>query len=125
MSLSQRKTKDEIEAMYANSHLKQAPSDKSLISLVRGFSDRVKNGRTIDDVLNHTMEELGELATEVKITNGKSYKQPGKDGIVGESIDIILCALDMIYIDNPSVTEEDILRIALTKCEKWERTNVG
>ncbi len=65
---------------------------------VFGVSDKLKDGRTIADVIGHTMEELGELATEVKIADGKSYKDPGVDGIVGEAVDVIVCLLDWAYI---------------------------
>jgi hypothetical protein len=76
--------------------------------------------RQVQDVLNHTVTELGELTMEVIINQGKSYKQPGKDGIIGEAIDMIACAVDIIRLHSPELTEEDIIGIALPKLAKWK-----
>jgi hypothetical protein len=40
---------------------------------------------------------------------------------VGEAIDIIACALDIIFIHRPETTDEKINEILLRKCEKWAR----
>lgn len=79
----------------------------------------VEYKRTIDSVLASTMSELGETAVEVMIHNGQSYKQPGRDGIVGEAVDTILCLLDLIHLVNPDITEEQLNEIATIKCAKW------
>ena len=65
------------------------------------------------------MEESGELATEVNIQSGHSTKEPGEDGIFGESVDIIINAVDMIRINYPDITEVDILNMVMRKCHKW------
>ena len=80
--------------------------------------------RTKQDILAALMEEVGELATEVNIDTGYSYKQAGEDGVIGESVDVIVCALDMIWVDSPKgMTKEDIedvvMRIVKRKLEKW------
>lgn len=92
----------------------------SLIQKTFAASDRIKNGRNQTRILAHTMAEVGELAEEVLIANGFSYKQPGADGIVGEAVDVILCALDMIRQTDPTITEKDIEAIAERKLTKWE-----
>lgn len=92
----------------------------TLITEIFTASDEIKNNRTVQDVLNHTVTELGELAMEVIIDQGKSYKHPGKDGIIGEAIDIIACAVDIIRVHAPELTEEDIISIALPKLAKWK-----
>jgi len=92
----------------------------TLISEIFSASDAIENNRTVQDVLNHTVTELGELAMEVIIEQGKSYKQPGKDGIVGEAIDVIACAVDIIRVHAPELTEEDLIRLALPKLAKWK-----
>jgi len=91
----------------------------SMVEMVRRFSERIDDGRTISDVLEHAMEELGELATENKIARGKSYKKPGKDGIVGEALDLINCALDIIYLAEPDLTPDDLIDMQYKKCVKW------
>lgn len=91
-----------------------------MVDIVRITSEKVDDGRTLSDVLGHAMEELGELATEIKIVNGKSYKKSGKDGVVGEAIDLINCALDIIYLADPNMTKYEMELIQKGKCKKWE-----
>jgi len=91
----------------------------TMTSMVKSYSKKIKDDRTLSDVLGHAMEELGELATEIKIVNGKSYKKPGKDGVVGEALDLINCALDIIYLVKPDYTETELMQIQFLKCEKW------
>ena len=103
------------------SRLKVREPKKTLVSLVRGTSESIQNGRSIHFILGSTMSELGELAEEVNIEySDSSYKNPGKDGVVGEAIDTIICLLDLIYAVNPELTEEEICNIASTKLEKWK-----
>lgn len=95
-------------------------TQRSLIAETFAVSDRVKNGRTVTDVLTHATTELGELAQEVIIAEGRSYKDEGKDGIVGEAIDLMLCAIDIIRVARPDLTEAQIQDIARPKLAKWE-----
>lgn len=92
----------------------------TLINETFKYSDQIKNGRNSFYVLSKCTEELGELSVEVQIKEGVSYKQPGKDGVVGEAIDLITCLIDMIHINYPELTEEDLLAIAIPKLEKWK-----
>jgi len=82
-------------------------------------SDKYDPLRNQYSVLAHTTAELGELAEEVAIARGDSYKQEGEDGVVGEAVDLIVCAVDMIYVTKPSMTEEQILELVRAKCGKW------
>ena len=75
--------------------------------------------RTRLSALCSLVEEVGELSTEVAISENLSYKERGPDGVVGEAIDVIICAIDLIRIDSPNITEEEILDILETKCDKW------
>ena len=92
----------------------------TLISKTFEYSDQIKNGRNSFRVLAKCVEELGELSVEVQIKEGTSYKQAGKDGVVGEAIDLITCLLDIIHINYPELTEADLLAIAIPKLEKWK-----
>ncbi len=92
----------------------------TLINETFKYSDQIKNGRNSFYVLSKCTEELGELSVEVQIKEGVSYKQAGKDGVVGEAIDLITCLIDMIHINYPELTEEDLLAIAIPKLEKWK-----
>lgn len=83
--------------------------------------------RTLNSVLHSATSELGECAEEINIHEGHSYKKPGKDGIVGEAIDTILCLLDLIHVYDPTITEDVVENIAKQKLKKWVRnaTNDG
>ena len=82
-------------------------------------SREIRNGRTLDQVLAHLMTEVGELAQEIIIEEGRSYKPPGKDGVIGEALDVINCALDIIYIMDSMITEDEIREINAKKLTKW------
>lgn len=90
----------------------------SAVETILSFSRRIKNTRTPLSVFNHLEGEAEELLAEVF---AKKWGDPaGPDGILGECIDIINCAVDLIYLDNPDITEEEITAVILKKCQKWE-----
>lgn len=93
----------------------------NLIQEVFQVSKRVGLERCVRDVHLSLTEEVGELATEVRIKYGDSYKTPDVDGVIGESVDSILCLLDLIYLDNPSITEDELMTVVRAKLAKWER----
>ena len=93
---------------------------KTLVSETFNYSDQIKNNRNTFYVLSKCVEELGELSVELQIAAGVSYKEAGKDGVVGEAIDLITCVLDLIRITHPNLTEEDLVSIAIPKLEKWK-----
>jgi NTP pyrophosphatase (non-canonical NTP hydrolase) len=82
----------------------------------------IKNNRTPKDVLMCLTEEVGELATEIAIADGFKDREPSEDGIVGEAVDVILAALDIIAITQPDITEKELDEMARTKCNKWLRS---
>lgn len=92
----------------------------SIIELVLVYSRRIKDGRTQGKVLNHLTEEQGELATEVRINEGEKLQAHGPDGVIGEAVDVIINAIDMIYLENPEITEAELHHVVLRKCMKWE-----
>jgi len=71
------------------------------VNLVRQAAIRVENGRTPMDILDYAMTELGELAEEIIIAGGRSYKVPGKDGVAGEAIDLSVCLVDLMHATDP------------------------
>jgi len=83
-------------------------------------SKKIHNGRTVLEVLCSVQEEVGELAKEIRIKYGKSYKKPDVDGVFGESIDIIAAVVDIMYVDNPDITEAEVLEHLKKKLHKWE-----
>ena len=89
------------------------------IGNVLHVAKQINNGRTQDDVFKHMMTEVGELAQEICIRDGIIDKPVGADGIIGEAIDVIACALDIIYLENPEITTADIEEIMQRKLKKW------
>jgi hypothetical protein len=75
--------------------------------------------RTMYEVLCAMTEEAGELATEVGIATSFSKKEKGEDGIVGEAVDVMLCAADMIWMSKPDITERELVLIIRRKLKKW------
>lgn len=71
-------------------------------------------------VLAKLQEEVGELAQEVNIEAGFLNKEPGKDGVIGEAVDVIIAALDMVYLAKPDITEEELNSIISKKVDKWK-----
>lgn len=90
----------------------------TLVSIVKAYSQEIENGRTPVDILAHLKSEVLELQQEVE--KKMEGFDPGDDGIPGESIDIILCALDLIYVTEPDITEQQLLELADRKCRKWK-----
>jgi hypothetical protein len=91
----------------------------SLFSIVRSAARRINNDRTLRDILNHMKSEVKELDEE--IAKDEAGELAGSDGIVGEAIDIIQCAMDVILTHRPYLTEAQLEAIMDTKCEKWVR----
>jgi NTP pyrophosphatase (non-canonical NTP hydrolase) len=90
-----------------------------MISTVFELGDKMPK-RTRYKVLAKITEEVGELAQEVAIAEGDSYKEEGKDGVIGEAIDVAICALDIIRVHDPSITEHEILGMVKLKLLKWQ-----
>jgi len=90
-----------------------------LIDMVRESSLRIRNGRTLMDIVEATESETKELRAEVEqIVEGLP---PGTDGVFGEGVDVTLCALDAVIQENPNRSNREILAKVREKLEKWER----
>jgi NTP pyrophosphatase (non-canonical NTP hydrolase) len=90
------------------------------IDTILEVSKRIDNARTANDVMNSIVEEVGELAREVRCAYGPSYKEAGYDGILGEGVDVIASVVDLMYIHDPDVDVGDIMCTLREKLEKWE-----
>lgn len=89
------------------------------IQKILDVSKSIDNGRDLSYIFTHLVEEVGELATELAIETGKSYKAAGEDGIVGEAVDAIICLIDIISMHQPEVTPEQLDAIMQKKLNKW------
>lgn len=94
----------------------------TLIEEIQNTSSIVETPRTPLSVLSKVMEEVGELAQEVAINSGVSYKQPGKDGVLGEAVDAIIAIIDLVYVVNNTITEDDLIEVAQLKLAKWKKS---
>lgn len=98
---------------------------KTVIDASKKVDELEKERRTPYDVLASLQEEVGELAKEVRIRFGSSYKEPDRDGIVGEVCDCISCLIDLIYVVEPDITEERMKDILKFKMTKWVAKESG
>lgn len=76
-------------------------------------------------VLAQTVEEVGELSTEIAIDSGfRLNKESGPDGIIGEACDVMVTVLDIIYLakewESYSEFKEHISEILISKSNKWK-----
>lgn len=85
-----------------------------MLDLVREYSNTIKNGRTTFNILNHLKGEVTELEEELNGANGT-------DGVIGESVDVLLCVLDIICLEQPNITTDELNIIVLKKLNKWKR----
>lgn len=92
----------------------------SMVSQILNTSAEIVNSRTVSQIFIYAVEEIGELATELSIVDGYSYKEPGNDGVVGEAVDAIICLVDLVYKHNPTVTEEELMEVCVRKLAKWK-----
>lgn len=111
---------DEDAAKEHGANVKRtAPQQSDIVSIVRRYSPEIKNGRTLQDILNHLIGETEETQDEIaKIAKGE---RAGDDGVVGEAIDMIQCGIDLIFSTRPDISDEEIADIMENKCEKWYR----
>ena len=80
---------------------------------------KIINGRDITSIFMQLASEVGELAEEVRIkTDPKYYKQPGKDGILGEGCDVIIAVVDLLHI--AGYAKPEIHNTIIDKLNKWE-----
>jgi NTP pyrophosphatase (non-canonical NTP hydrolase) len=83
-------------------------------------ADQYHFSRSLYSIGAHMQSEMGEVAEEIAIANGDSYKSPGPDGIDGEAIDLILAGLDLLYVNRGrTLYEDELITIAQPKLAKW------
>lgn len=94
--------------------------EKGIIDELLAASRSVNNKRKPLQVLCKLLEEIGELTTEINIVEGFLPKEKGgKDGIKGETADVMNCLIDLMYLYHPDVTEAEFRAIMTNKLQKW------
>lgn len=90
-----------------------------MYKIIEETSKSIKNEREPQNVFLQVLEEVGELSKELRVKyDTTSYKQEGKDGILGESCDILISLIDLLILEG--YTEEDINKTVVKKCNKWK-----
>jgi hypothetical protein len=102
----------------------------SLLVQILETSARIKNHRNPQDVLMTVVEEVGELSTEIAIVTGHKKREPGVDGVLGETLDVIIAAVDILHLLlgkeggqielKPEEIEHLCIVYAQRKLDKWE-----
>ena len=82
-------------------------------------ADNYHSTRTLYTVGAAMSSEMGEVSEEIQIAMGDSYKTPGADGVNGEAVDLITAGLDLLYVNNRDITEEQLMALAAPKLKKW------
>lgn len=101
------------------------------------YCQEIDNGRTWRTAYEHMQSEVEELYNEYVYINRKdsgltaitsSYGlELGEDGVVGEAVDVALCAFDIAYmkLKEEGLSHDEIVakieEIKLEKLEKWKR----
>ena len=92
---------------------------KGIIGQILSVGQRIQDRRTPSDVFLQLSEEVGELATELSVAKGYSKKEPGPDRVPGEAVDVLICAVDLVYIAC-GLSEQQIEDLIRTKLNKWK-----
>jgi NTP pyrophosphatase (non-canonical NTP hydrolase) len=91
-----------------------------ILEKIRNLS--IKEPKTIEQRMLKLAEESGELAKEILIerkASGSKHKEPGKDGILGESIDVMLVVFSIYFASGGTL--EDLSSRLETKSSKWQK----
>ena len=96
----------------------------SIVSTVVRWCDEIKNDRTKETVLKSIQDETEELREEVEVEK-QGLPPVGEDGIYGETVDVIASALDLIRMERPDSSVQEIEKelndYLEKKCAKWAR----
>ena len=90
-----------------------------LLNRTKGLTlaDLAKN-HSVDVLLNHTVEELGEFAKARSVEQGiknASLTESTKE----EAVDVVICALSLFYASGGD--DEFLAEYGLKKLKKWEQ----
>ncbi len=78
--------------------------------------------KTLMERMVKLQEETGELAQEILVehkTSGSKHKTAGSDGILGESVDVVLVSLSIFFAHGGTV--DKLEELILKKCLKWQK----
>lgn len=95
-------------------------TSRDLVGMVSAVSRKVGSGNR-NAIMAAATEELGEIATEIAIEEGWKKREASPDGVTGETIDLLICTLDLLYHQmGDKLTTEVFLDMVKKKLDKWE-----
>ena len=94
---------------------------KDFLRTILEASDTVNHKRSSLYAFNYALGEMKELEEEfVKAHTGQ---EAGSDGILGEAIDVIQCLVDIIRLEHPTLSHDELVELMTVtmqaKCQKW------
>lgn len=90
------------------------------IDTMRAYCKAIDYERTKEEIFHHLHSEVVELEIETLDDHIDGRAIVPEDGVFGESIDVIVCAFDLIFKDRPDASNEEIMAYAIKKLEKWK-----
>lgn len=97
----------------------KAPMHRELVRMVSKVSAEIGK-RDRNAVFHSLVEEVGELATEISIENGTKKREPSLDGVIGETIDVLVVALDLLHLElGDKINSPEFLDRVQQKLDKW------
>lgn len=111
-----------IQKKILNDIMIELYDPKTIIGEIVNIGKKIcilKPTRQLSNVFLSLSEEIGELATEISVRVKSSSKISGEDGIKGEAVDVILCALDILHLEG--CEEDEIIELMRQKGAKWLR----
>lgn len=80
---------------------------ETIVDTVKDYALEIQNGRKPADIVNHMNSEIIELAQEA--AKAAFGGEAGDDGVVGEAIDVMNCALDRWIHERPDAVSTEVM----------------
>lgn len=109
----------EKEAVNALDGMKDYETIFSAVWNESKTTDKYHGVRNDTSILNYAMCKIGELAIEVNIANGASYKKPSLGGVIAKAMHTNFALMDLIHSIDPSLTEAQLIQKLEPKMGKW------
>ena len=89
----------------------------NILETIHGLNSRMPEERSVPIIALKAGEELGELNEAILVKNGFKKHKELEDGVVGEAVDLALCALSIALKEGDI---DDVKGIIQKKMKKWE-----
>lgn len=93
-------------------------TDRFLDKVKKITKDDLKRNKSINLLLTHTIEELGEFANALTVEQGHKKKEL-KESSKQEAIDVVICGLSLFFASGG--TKKELADYGMKKLKKWEK----